>query len=131
MRWHQAILRNSEEILQSLDLPYRVVNVCGGDLGRPQVQKFDLETWMPSRRAYAETHSASRFHDFQARRLDLRYRDSDGRVQYCHTLNNTVLASPRILIAILENNQRDDGSVVVPPALRAYLGGLELLEKPR
>jgi len=131
MRWHQAILRNSEEILQSLDLPYRVVNVCGGDLGRPQVQKFDLETWMPSRRAYAETHSASRFHDFQARRLDLRYRDSDGRVQYCHTLNNTVLASPRILIAILENNQRDDGSVVVPPVLRAYLGGLELLEKPR
>ncbi len=131
LRWHQAILRNSEEILQSLDLPYRVVNVCGGDLGRPQVQKFDLETWMPSRRAYAETHSASRFHDFQARRLDLRYRDSDGRVQYCHTLNNTVLASPRILIAILENNQRDDGSVVVPPALRAYLGGLELLEKPR
>ena len=131
MRWHQAILRNSEEILQSLDLPYRVVNVCGGDLGRPQVQKFDLETWMPSRRAYAETHSASRFHDFQARRLDLRYRDSDGRVQYCHTLNNTMLASPRILIAILENNQRDDGSVVVPPVLRAYLGGLELLEKPR
>ena len=129
--WHLAILRNSEEILQRLDLPYRVVNVCGGDLGRPQVQKFDLETWMPSRRAYAETHSASRFHDFQARRLDLRYRDRDGRVQYCHTLNNTVLASPRILIALLENNQRADGRVLVPPALRDYLGGMELLEPAR
>ena len=127
LRWHQTILRNSEELLEKLELPYRVVNVCGGDLGRPQIQKFDIETWMPSRKGYGETHSASRFHDFQARRLDLRYRDADGKAQYCHTLNNTVIASPRILIPILENYQRADGTVDVPAALRPYLGGLERL----
>ena len=126
-QWHQTILRNSEEILQRLELPYRVVNVCGGDLGRPQVQKFDLETWMPSRGQYSETHSASRFHDFQARRLDLRYRAEDGHVRFCHTLNNTVIASPRILIAILENNQRADGSIEVPAVLRPYMNGMERL----
>jgi seryl-tRNA synthetase len=98
------------------------VNVCGGDLGRPQVQKFDIETWMPSRKGYGETHSASRFHDFQARRLNLRYRDAGGKVHFCHTLNNTVIASPRILIPILENYQQADGSVVIPEALRSYVG---------
>ena len=101
---------NAEEVLQALELPYRVVNVCGGDLGAPQVQKFDIETWMPSRKGYGETHSASRFHDFQARRLNLRYRDADGDVRFCHTLNNTVAASARILIALLENHQRADGT---------------------
>lgn len=125
LRWHHAIVKNSEELLQKLGLPYRVVNVCGGDLGRPQIQKFDLEAWMPSRGGYGETHSASRFHDYQARRLELRYRDTEGRVQFCHTLNNTVIASPRILIPILENYQQPDGSVEVPPVLRPYLGGRE------
>jgi seryl-tRNA synthetase len=129
LRWHHAIVQNSAEILEKLELPYRVVNVCGGDLGRPQIQKFDIETWMPSRGGYGETHSASRFHDFQARRLDLRYRDAAGRVQFCHTLNNTVIASPRILIPILENHQQADGSVILPAALRPYMGGLERLEK--
>lgn len=127
LRWHAAILANAEELLQKLALPYRVVNVCGGDLGRPQVQKFDLETWMPSRGGYGETHSASRFHDFQARRLELRYRDAAGKTHYCHTLNNTVIASPRILIPILENYQEEDGSVTVPAALRPYLDGIERL----
>ncbi len=131
LRWHQTILRNSEEILEQLELPYRVVNVCGGDLGRPQVQKFDLETWMPSRGGYAETHSASRFHDFQARRLELRYRGADGRVQYCHTLNNTVIASPRILIALLENHQEKGGSVRIPAVLRPYMDGRERLGPAR
>ena len=130
LRWHRAILQNSEELLQKLELPYRVVNVCGGDLGRPQIQKFDIETWMPSRGGYGETHSASRFHDFQARRLELRYRDASGKVQYCHTLNNTVIASPRILIPILENYQRADGTVDVPAALRPYLNGMERIETP-
>jgi seryl-tRNA synthetase len=125
LRWHQEILYNSEEVLQMLELPYRVVNVCGGDLGRPQIQKFDLETWMPSRDSYSETHSASRFHDFQSRRLDMRYRGADGNVSFCHTLNNTVIASPRILIAILENHQQPDGSIALPPALRPYLNGME------
>ena len=122
LQHHRDILKNSEDLLQVLELPYRVVNVCGGDLGQPQVQKFDLETWMPSRESYGETHSASRFHDFQARRLSLRYRDGDGKVHFCHTLNNTVIASPRVLIALLENHQREDGSVALPAALHARMG---------
>jgi seryl-tRNA synthetase len=123
-RFHEEILGHAEAVLGKLALPYRVVNVCGGDLGRPQVQKFDIETWMPSRKGYGETHSASRFHDFQARRLNLRYRDAAGKVQFCHTLNNTVIASPRILIPILENYQQADGSVTVPEALRKYMNGV-------
>lgn len=122
---HLAILKNSEELLAALELPYRVVNVCGGDLGQPQIQKFDIETWMPSRNGYGETHSASRFHEFQARRLQLRYRDEQGTIRFCHTLNNTVVASPRILIPILELYQQADGSVTVPDALRPYMGGME------
>ncbi len=125
---HEAIVCHAEELLAALELPYRVVNVCGGDLGQPQVQKFDIETWMPSRGGYGETHSASRFHDFQARRLDLRYRDAAGELRFCHTLNNTVVASPRILIPILELYQQRDGSVVVPAALRPYMGGREVIE---
>jgi len=127
---HHAILQNSEEVLQALDLPYRVVNVCGGDLGQPQIQKFDIETWMPSREGYGETHSASRFHDFQARRLNLRYRDAEGKVQFCHTLNNTVAASTRMLIALVENHQTESGQVRVPEPLRPYLQGRELLGQP-
>jgi seryl-tRNA synthetase len=124
---HHAILKNSKEVLDLCELPYRVVNVCGGDLGVPHVQKFDIETWMPSRKGYGETHSASRFHDYQARRLELRYRDAEGKVRVCHTLNNTVAASTRMLIALLENHQRADGRVWLPPALRPYLGGRELI----
>jgi seryl-tRNA synthetase len=127
---HDSILANSEEVLQALDLPYRVVNVCGGDLGQPQVQKFDIETWMPSREGYGETHSASRFHDFQSRRLNLRYRDGEGKVRHCHTLNNTVAASTRMLIAVLENHQTESGQLAVPEVLRPYLGGRELLGQP-
>jgi seryl-tRNA synthetase len=127
-RHHQAILANAEEILQDLELPYRVVNVCGGDLGAGQVQKFDIETWMPSREGYGETHSASRFHDYQARRLNLRYRDAEGKVHFCHTLNNTAIASPRILIALLEVHQQADGSVRIPECLRPYMGGRAAIE---
>ena len=125
---HQEILGNAESVLAALELPYRVVNVCTGDLGQGQVQKFDIETWMPSRNAYSETHSASRYYEFQARRLNMRYRDANRKVRFCHTLNNTVIASPRILIPLLELNQREDGSVTVPPALRPYMNGLERIE---
>ena len=128
-RFHQFILANAEAVLVALGLPYRVVNVCGGDLGAAQVQKFDIETWMPSRGGYGETHSASRFYDFQARRLNLRYRDAHGKMKFCHTLNNTAIASPRILIAILENYQEADGSVEVPAVLRPYLGGQTHIRK--
>jgi seryl-tRNA synthetase len=127
---HGMIVRNAEEVLQALELPYRIVNVCGGDLGAPQIQKFDIETWMPSRKSYGETHSASRFHDYQARRLNMRYRDEAGKVQFCHTLNNTVAASVRMLIALIENHQRADGTVWLPPALRPYMGGRETIGKP-
>jgi seryl-tRNA synthetase len=126
---HARIVGNAEEVLQALQLPYRVVNVCGGDLGAPQVMKYDIETWMPSRQAYGETHSASRFYDFQARRLKLRYRDRQGRVHYAHTLNNTVIASPRILIPLLEIYQQEDGSVLVPEVLKPYMGGIERIQR--
>ena len=125
---HREILANAEDVMKALHLPYRVVNVCTGDLGQGQVQKFDIETWMPSRDSYGETHSASRFHEFQARRLNIRYRDTDGKVRFVHTLNNTVIASPRILIPILELYQNAHGAVTVPEALRGYMGGMETIE---
>jgi len=128
---HEYIVRNAEEILQALELPYRVALVCGGDLGLPQIKKYDIETWMPSRNSYSETHSASKFHDFQARRLKLRYREKGGKIQYAHTLNNTVIASPRILIPILELYQQEDGSVVIPRVLRPYMGGMEKIERKK
>jgi seryl-tRNA synthetase len=128
---HHAIVKNAEDMLQAFELPYRVVAVCGGDLGVPQAMKYDIETWMPSRGNYGETHSASRFYDYQARRLDLRYRPKDGgKVMVCHTLNNTVAASPRILIPLLENHQQQNGTVRVPSALQPYLGGRSVLGKP-
>lgn len=126
--YHQEILANSEAVLQALNLPYRVVNVCTGDLGRGQVQKFDIETWMPSRNSFGETHSASRFYEFQARRMNLRYRTAKKQNLYCHTLNNTVIASPRVLIPILELYQNADGSVTIPEVLRPYMGNRERIE---
>lgn len=122
---HAELLGNAEELMQLLNLPYRVVDVCTGDIGRGQVYKNDIETWMPSRGSYGETHSCSTFHDFQARRLKIRYKGADGKNIFCHTLNNTLIASPRILIPLLEINQQADGSVVIPEALRAYMGGQE------
>lgn len=124
-RLHAELLSNAEHILQLLHLPYRVVDVCTGDMGQGQVYKNDIETWMPSRGAYGETHSCSTFHEFQARRLKIRYKDKDGKNIFCHTLNNTCVASPRILIPILEMYQNEDGTVTIPDALRPYMGGQE------
>jgi seryl-tRNA synthetase len=123
-RLHEELLGNAEDVLQALELPYRVVYVCTGDLGQGQVRKHDIETWMPSREAYGETHSCSTFHEFQARRLKLRYRGSDQANQFCHTLNNTAIASPRILIPFLECHQQEDGSIRIPKALQPYLDGI-------
>ncbi len=129
-RFHQEILANAEAVMQALELPYRVVNVCTGDLGRGQAKKFDIEAWMPSRGDYCETHSASKFYDFQARRMNLRYKDPTSKKNiFCHTLNNTVIASPRILIPILELYQNADGSVTIPAVLRPYVAGKEKIEK--
>jgi seryl-tRNA synthetase len=123
--YHTEILGNAEEVMQAFEVPYRVVNVCTGDLGRGQVQKYDIEAWMPSRDSYGETHSASRFYEFQARRLNLRYKSAGKKNVFCHTLNNTVIASPRILIPILELNQNQDGSVNIPKPLQPYMNGKE------
>jgi len=125
-RFHNEILANAEAVMLALELPYRVAKVCTGDLGRGQAKKFDIETWMPSRNSYCETHSASKFYEFQTRRLNLRYKDSATKKNlFCHTLNNTVIASPRILIPILELYQTEDGSVTIPNALQPYMGGKE------
>lgn len=126
-RYHDELLANAEEILKALELPYRVVYVCTGDLGQGQVRKHDIETWMPSRKSYAETHSCSTFHEFQARRLGLRYKDDKGDKLVCHTLNNTAIATPRALIPLLECHQQKDGRVRVPRALQPYMGGKELI----
>ena len=123
----QEITGNAERILQLLELPYRIVAVCIGDMSQKTHKQYDIETWMPSRQAYGETHSASNLLDFQARRANIRYRDGEGKLRYCHTLNNTAIATPRILIPLLENHQRADGSICIPRALRPYLGGREEL----
>jgi seryl-tRNA synthetase len=130
MKFHYELLGNAEAVMQMLELPYRVVDVCTGDMGQGQVFKHDIEAWMPSRKAYGETHSCSSFYDFQARRLNTRYKDESGKNVFCYTLNNTCIASPRILIPLLENHQNQDGSVNIPKALRPYMCGQEVL-RPR
>lgn len=123
-KFHAEILANSEGVMKALGLPYRVVVVCTGDLGRGQAKKYDIEAWMPSRKGYCETHSASKFHEFQARRMNLRYKDAETKKNlYCHTLNNTVIASPRVLIPLMEMYQNADGSITIPEVLRPYMGG--------
>jgi seryl-tRNA synthetase len=124
---HAELLGNAEELMQVLQLPYRVVAVCTGDMGQGQVIKHDIEAWMPSRKGYGETHSCSTFFDFQSRRLKLRYKTNDGANHFCYTLNNTLVASPRILIALIENNQQKDGRIKIPSVLRPYLNGQEYL----
>lgn len=126
---HQELLSNAEHLLQALELPYRVVMVCSGDLGQGQYYKHDLETWMPSRRDYGETHSCSSFLDFQARRLGIRYRSQEGEQLFCYTLNNTAVASPRILIPLMECHQTASGDVWLPQALRPYLQGKSYLSE--
>jgi seryl-tRNA synthetase len=125
---HEILLGNSEEIMQALGLPYRVALACGAEIGQGQVLKHEIETWMPSRGKYSETHSCSTLHEFQTRRLKIRWRGKNGKTQYCHTLNNTAVASPRILIPLLENFQNEDGSVTIPEVLRPLMNGMERIE---
>ena len=122
LKLHQEILQNAEDVLQGLQLPYRVVALCHGEMSRSSAFSYDIETWMPGRNAYGETHTASRYYDFQARRLNLRYKAGSDKPQFCHTLNNTVIASPRILVALLENYQREDGTIEVPEVLVPLVG---------
>ncbi len=125
---HEELTRNAEEILQALGLHYRLMALCGAELGRPHVKTYDIETWLPSEGRYLETHSSSYYHDFQARRLGIKYKDEGGKLKYAYSLNNTVIATPRILAAILENYQQADGAVFVPEALRDYVGGQDQIK---
>jgi seryl-tRNA synthetase len=127
VKLHEEITLNAEEILQALGLPYRVVVNCGGDLGQGQVKKYDIEAWLPSEGRYRETNSASYFHDFQTRRLNIRYRGEDGKMKFVHSLNNTAL-SGRPLIMIVENYQQADGSIRVPEVLVPYMGGQTIIK---
>lgn len=125
--WLNRLLSISEEILQQLELPYRVVEVCTGDMGLGKVKMYDLESWVPSESKYRETHSCSALYDWQARRSNVRYRSISGNVEFCHTLNNTAIATPRILVPFLENHQQKDGSTYIPEPLRPFLNGVEYL----
>lgn len=121
--WHQELLNTSEEIVQALELPYRVIEVCTGDMGAGKYRMHDLECWVPSEKRYRETHSCSSLHDWQARRANLRYRDREDKVRFMHTLNNTALATPRVLIPLIENHQLPNGAIRIPKALQPYMGG--------
>jgi seryl-tRNA synthetase len=127
VKFHEEIQRNTEEITEALGLPYHVVVNCAGDLGLGQVKKYDIEVWLPSENRYRETGSASYFHDFQTRRLNIRYKDDDGKIKFAHSLNNTAL-SGRPLIMIIENYQQADGSIKIPEVLRKYMGGREFIK---
>lgn len=127
MRWHQFLLEISEEIVQALELPYRIIECCTGDMGMGKVRMYDLEVWLPSEKRYRETHSCSNLHDWQARRTRTRFKDRSGHVHYCFTLNNTAIATPRILAPFLEVHQREDLSLFIPKILRPYLDGKERL----
>ena len=126
-RWHTELLDTAERLVQGLGLAYRVLEIATGDMGAGKFRMNDIETWFPSLDHYRETHSCSSLHDWQARRANLRYRDTDGTIRFAYTLNNTAIATPRLLAALIENNQTADGEVRVPEVLRPYLGGRELL----
>lgn len=130
VKYHEELTVHAEKVLEEFDIPYhRVVN-CGGDLGLGQVKKYDLEAWMPSQNKYGETNSSSYFHDFQTRRLNIRYRDEDGKLKFVHSLNNTAIATPRLLLMIIENYQNADGTVTVPEVLVPLMGGKKIIGKP-
>lgn len=119
--WYEKLIKNSEEIFQALELPYRIVNICTGDLGSIAAKKYDLEVWMARQKQYQEACSCSNCTDYQARRMNVRYEDQGSR-KLVHTLNNTALATSRVMVAILENNQNADGSVEIPKVLQPYMG---------
>jgi seryl-tRNA synthetase len=128
-KWHQKLLETSEEIVQDLELPYRIVECCTGDMGTGKVRMYDVEAWVPSEEKYRETHSCSALHDWQARRTQTRYRDGENKVQFVHTLNNTAIATPRILVPFLENHQQADGSIKIPAKLQPYMDGRKFIGK--
>ena len=129
VQWHEWLTRNTEEFVESLGIPYHTVANCGGDLGLGQVKKYDVEAWVPLEQKYREVSSASYFHDFQCRRFNIKYTDKEGNRQFAHSLNNTAIATPRIIVSLIENYQQEDGSVLIPEVLRPYMGGREKITK--
>lgn len=129
VKYHEEVNRNTEEFIESLNIPYHTVVNCGGDLGLGQVKKYDIELWVPMEEKYREISSASYFHDFQTRRLNIRYKDADGKMRFVHSLNSTAIPTPRILVSLVENYQQEDGSILIPEVLRPYMGGREKIEK--
>ncbi len=128
VKFHEEINRNAEEFIESLGIPYHTVINCGGDLGLGQVKKYDIELWVPKEEKYREISSASYFHDFQTRRLQIRYKDENGKTNYTHSLNCTAIATPRILVSLVENFQQADGSIKIPEVLRKYIGGRDSIK---
>jgi seryl-tRNA synthetase len=122
VRWHEWINGNTEVFIESLGIPYHTVLNCGADIGQGQVKKYDIELWVPGEQKYREISSASYFHDFQTRRFNIRYRDTEGKVRYAHSLNCTAIPTPRILVSLVENFQQADGSIVIPAPLRPFFG---------
>jgi seryl-tRNA synthetase len=122
VHWHETLNRNTEEFIESLNIPYRTVLNCGGDLGLGQVKKYDIELWVPGEEKYREISSASYFHDFQARRFNISYKDKEGKKRFVHSLNSTAIPTPRILVSLVENFQQADGTIQIPSVLVPYLG---------
>ncbi|MCA9356091.1 MAG: serine--tRNA ligase [Candidatus Paceibacterota bacterium] len=122
VKYHEEINRNTEEFIESMEIPYHTVLNCGGDLGLGQVKKYDIELWVPKEEKYREISSASYFHDFQTRRFGTRYKDDDGKMKFAHSLNCTAIPTPRILVSLIENFQTQDGNVKIPKALVKYFG---------
>ncbi len=122
VKWHEWLNRNTEEFIELLNIPYHTVANCGGELGQGQVKKYDIELWVPGENKYREISSASYFHDFQTRRVNTRYKDSEGKLRYTHSLNSTAIPTPRVIVSIVENFQQADGTIKVPEALVPYIG---------
>ena len=122
VKWHEWVNRNTEEFIETMNIPYHTVLNCGGDLGQGQVKKYDIELWVPGENTYREISSASYFHDFQTRRLNTRYKDKEGKTRFVHSLNSTAIPTPRILVSLIENFQQADGSIRIPDVLRSYMG---------
>ena len=123
----ELLVKDAEDVLQRLEIPYRMILLCTGDMGFGQAKTYDLEAWAPGENRFLEVSSCSNYNDFQARRANIRYRRKDGKVEFVHTLNGSGLALPRTLVAIMENYQQEDGSIKVPAALRTYMGGLDVI----
>jgi len=129
VEYHDWLNRNTEEFIESLDIPYQTVLNCGGDLGQGQVKKYDIELWVPMEGKYREISSASYFHDFQTRRFNIRYKDNEGKMRFAHSLNCTAIPTPRILVSLIENFQQADGTIKIPEVLQKYLSGREYFGK--